>query len=219
MSFLSNAPLLSGRVQRSYATLSSATKSAHHILSNGNLTYASANGQLQGISISTVGKSSGKWYWELTLNSFVGSSGSSTNLAGISSIVPPFGNGTGYWLGVTSGTVSIRPNTYSSAYWSYFGSGISPNQSGSWATDYAVGSILSFALDLQSLTFQIYLNGVSIGTAVSIPAGTYYASVGTDGQGVNGTLNFGQNAWSTNITVETTRNSLFASGFNQGLYS
>lgn len=218
MSFLSNAPLLSSAtVVRTYAALNPATKTAHHILSNGNLTYASTNGQPQGITVSTIGKSTGKWYWELILNSFVGVSGSSTNLAGISSTVPTLGNN--LWLGATTGTASIRPNLYSSSYWYYFGSGLSPNQSGFWSTDYTTNSILSFALDLQSLTFQIYLDGTSIGTAISIPAGIYYAAVGTDGQGVNGTLNFGQNTWSTDPTVTTTRNSLFSSGYNQGLYN
>lgn len=199
-----------------YATWNTATKSANITFSNGNLTFTGTQGAPSGFSTATIGKSSGKWYWEITVNSFGGSGvpGNSRNLAGVSSTVPALNNSTGE-IGALPNTAGMRGNAFNTAVWYNFGSF---QNLGSFTTDWAVGSVLSYALDMTGGTLQIYLDGVYVGTSIPVPAGTFYPACGSDGQGLSATANFGQNAWSTNATVTTTRNTLAAAGYNLGVY-
>ena len=194
-----------------YATWNTATKSVNITFSNGNLTFTGVVGAATGYSTATVGKSSGKWYWEITVNSIVGSIGLSRNVAGISSTVPALNNSTGE-IGSLANTAGMRGNAFNTAVWYNFGSF---QNLGSWTTDWAVGSVLSYALDMTGGTLQIYLDGTYVGTSIPVPAGTFYPACGSDGQGLSATANFGQSSWSS--STASLRATLSGLGYTIGL--
>ena len=195
-----------------YPTWNPATKANAITFSNGNLTFTGTNGIQTGYSTATVGKSSGKWYWEITINSIVGTIGSSRNVAGVSNTVPALNNSTSE-IGAITGTAGMRGNAFNTAVWYNFGSF---QNLGSWTTDWAVGSVLSYALDMDGLTLRIYLDGNYINTSIPLPSGTFYPACGSDGQGLQGTANFGQNSWSS--TTSTLRSTLSGLGYTIGIY-
>lgn len=212
VTFAQKLPIRIGRAGITYPTWNPATKANAITFSNGNLTFKGTNGIQTGYSTATVGKSSGKWYWEITINSIVGSIGSSRNVAGVSNTVPALNNNTSE-IGVLTGTAGMRGNAFNTAVWYNFGSF---QNLGSWTTDWAVGSVLSYALDMDGLTLQIYLDGNYINTSIPLPLGTFYPACGSDGQGLQGTANFGQNSWSA--TTATLRSTLSSSGYTIGIY-
>jgi hypothetical protein len=168
-----------------YATLNPADEGANTTLSNGNLTSTSYAGS--GVR-ANMGKSSGKWYWEVTLNSFADGAYPAV-------------------LGITSGSTSLHDTWLTTPNYSYYpinfgGYGQliwSNNSRTSFGSPATVGEVVGIALDLDNLTMKIYVNGVLAGVAYStFPAGTYYPYV-TDPQGGIGpsdasteTVNFGQ---------------------------
>lgn len=193
-----------------YPTWSATNKSSNITLSNGNLTFTGTAGQT-GIGIATVGKSSGKWYWEITVDS---ASAVGLEYAGVTNVVPVSGNTSR--LGVVTNSIAYRGNASSYCYLK--------NVTGSFATqgtgcntDVVKNMVLSFALDMDNLTFTEYLNGNIINTAVTgLPAGTWYPACQSDGQRNAGTANFGQNSWSG--VTSTLRSTLSGLGYTIGIY-
>lgn len=169
-----------------YATWNPSDKGANVTLSGGNLSGTTVVGG--GFARSTIGKSSGKWYWE-------------ANTANVRSI-----------LGVAYSTASV--SAYLSAItdgWAYYGAnGIVYNNSATVFTGatYTTTDVIGFALDATAGTLAIYKNNTLQGTVTGL-SGTIYAAAGGDGGGVSSwTFNFGATAMAYSPPA----------GFNAGLY-
>jgi hypothetical protein len=178
---------------RTYATWDPVNSGGGAALSNNNLT---SNGlQTNGVAVSSIGMSSGKWYWEQT------SSGVRYPIVGIGegSTLPtnyPGGNthGWGYYGGDGPGV--------------FLHSGVINNVT-SWTSS---SQVVGTAFDADAGTLTFYLNGIQLGSPITgIPAATYFAASGGDTNSAtsNTTVNFGQ------ISFKYAP----PSGYNKGLYS
>ena len=115
------------------------------------------------MSLCTVGKSSGKWYWEIVLNS----------------------GGLGCCMGIAQ--VQVNYNTYLGSLvngWSYttFGAGSYKQNSGSsptYGTPVSIGDVIGFALDMNSNSITVYKNNVSMGVMFTGLYGTVYPAIGS----------------------------------------
>jgi hypothetical protein len=168
---------------RTYATLNPADKAPSNItLSNGNLTDVSALGS--GVR-GTIGKSSGKWYYEVSITALAGGYPPVIGIAGADNpLVQGWAGTSDYTYWGSGGGVLIWGNNSRVAY----------------GTNTGVGDIVGVAVDLDNRQVTFYRNGVSQGvayTSAKLPAGTYYPFV-SDPYGYNlsttMTVNFGQNA-------------------------
>lgn len=155
----------SGTVSFSYATWNPVDKDVNVTLSGGNLTAVSSTSS----SVrATIGKSSGKWYWEIHVDS-----------------------GTTISIGIAQSTDSlatIAGNDVTS--WGYLYQGNIQNNSGLVAgpvTTYTAGDVIGVALNLDTNSIRWYKNNVSQ-DAESISAGTYYPVVSWS---ATSTANFG----------------------------
>jgi hypothetical protein len=195
-----------------YATWSTTNKSSNITLSNGNLTYKGITGNY-GIGISTVGKSSGKWYWEITVDS---ASASGNEFLGVTNVVPTSGNLSR--LGVITNSVTYRGNSGGVTYCYVKNLTGAPVTQGTGCTaDLVKNDVVSIALDMDALQVTIYINGSAVSSAVTgLNAGTWYAGCQSDGLSGQGTANFGQNSWSS--VTATLRSTLSSSGYTIGLY-
>lgn len=179
---------------RVYATWNPADKGGGVTLSNGNRTVTLATTPTDGGSVrSTIGKSSGKWYWEVTVDGTT-----SWSLPGIA---------------LASATVASS-NVYVSSpggygYYTSLGTKYNNNSSTSYASSSAPGNVIGVALDMDAGTLTFYRNGVSLGVAFTGLSGTFYAAEGNYTLNAQiSTTNFGQSAFAYSVP----------SGFNPGLY-
>jgi hypothetical protein len=146
-----------------YATYNSSYKGTTVTLSGGNLVMSATptNGvACATIGSSTTGKSTGKWYWEIT----------NTTRGGNSSI------------GITK-SLSMNLNTFCGAdanAWAYYSNG--GGSGGYWSagaftfpawSDYVLGDVIGVALDAGGNTVSFYKNNVLQGT-LSISGGNYF---------------------------------------------
>ncbi|MBI5078225.1 MAG: fibronectin type III domain-containing protein, partial [Candidatus Yonathbacteria bacterium] len=153
-----------------YATLNPSDKSSNITLSNGNLT---ANTSVSyNVVRANMGKSSGKWYWEVT--------GNSEATRGIGNVSATLYN----WLGVDANGWSVYQtgskynNGSGTAYMSSFGN----------------SDVLGFYLDMDNGTLGVTKNGVNQGIAFTGLTGTLYPAITiTTSGGV--TVNFGASAF------------------------
>lgn len=182
-------------VSNTYATWNPSDKSANITLSGGNLIAQSTSAASDYQVRSTIGKSSGKWYWECT---FV-RGGLPTDpffvIGGISGGSESVNNYTGFTNGCC---ITTDGNTYQNASQTVTGWG-------AW-TD---GQVAGFAWDAGAGTLQVYRNNVLLGTVGSGFSGTYYAGTGTYQTLGTTTTNFGA----------TTMAYTAPAGFNQGVYN
>ena len=158
----------SGNNPGNYATLNPLNKhNSNNTLSNGNLefTTSGSDGCLQE---STIGMSSGKFYFEV-----VYSAGSTGQLAGIRK--PGSRNYDNSYI--YTGTANKYTNGGSGAS---YGAGL------------ANGDVIGTAFDADNGTLTFYKNGVSQGQAFSGISGTYSFLVGSFGGPPTGIVNFGQ---------------------------
>jgi len=170
-----------------YATWNPADKGAGMTLSGSNLT---ATVGTPAMVRSTIGKSSGKWYWEVTRGS--GSSdnviGIANSSAGLTSYVGSDANGWGY-----IGSSGQKTNNASAA---------------AFGASYTTGDIIGVALDMDTGQVTMYKNNTSQGIMYTGLTGTIYAAFGTGNSGDNVTANFGATA----LTYSP------PGGYNAGLY-
>lgn len=172
-------------------------------LSNGNLTVTVSGANAATYARATVTKTSGKWYWEYTIDqqTFV-STGIQLPAHSLSGEVGGYAEDYGFhdvpWF---SGPIEGAKENNASA--SRYGGTPSVN-----------GDVIGVALDLDSGTITYYRNGVSLGVMYSglsgekaIIAGAI-VSGGTDPDTII-TANFGQSAFAYSVP----------SGYNSGLYS
>jgi hypothetical protein len=203
-----------------YATLDPVRKQGSITVSGSNLTAtgASVGG---GVGIATIGKNTGKWYWETLINHCTATVYGKIGITNILMVVPyttptnlgggpAANNATVGYEGVapSDGTLKIRYN---------FGT---PNQflNGNGGT-IIIGDTLSTALDCTNNQVTFYRNGVLVATLNSLSSGTvwypaYHIPPNTPVNSV--TFNFGQNPWS--VVTAGIRASLFSSGYTLGLY-
>jgi hypothetical protein len=156
-----------------YATWDPAKKGSNIALSNGNLT-ASNGSAGNGTVLSTIGVSSGKPFWELTV----------TNATDTT------------WLGIATVLANTANTLGSDVYgWGYRGgassAGLTNNNSTSaYGGHYVTGDKVGVGLDMDNGTLAFWLNGVYQGIAATGLTGTWYAAVSKNGV-FNFTANFG----------------------------
>jgi hypothetical protein len=160
-----------GEVRGNYATLNVLAKGSAQSITNGNLDIA-ATSTVDNNTPSTIGMTSGKWYFEVTV----------TNLPGTGE----------YLIGLGK---NLSPNTVigsNATSWSYKDTGelYTNNVLTAYGASYTTNDVLS-AADAGTLTF--YKNGASQGVAATgITSGPYFFLVGTYGSGGSRVANFGQ---------------------------
>jgi hypothetical protein len=168
-----------GEVRGNYAT--------SNPLDNGGQTLANGNLDITGIASNwrgtrgTIGMSSGKWYWEVTI-SFT-NSGSNQSL-----------------LGIATNAASISGNYASAgAYgWEYYSSNGNKFNNGSnpgYGASYTSGDVIGIAFDADSGALTFYKNGSSQGTAYTgLTSGPYFPSFSLYGTSLV-SFNAGQRAF------------------------
>ncbi len=176
-----------GEVVGNYATwnpVNSNTHSAYYTLSNGNLKCVAVGGQNQssgnrGFCVSTIGMSSGKYYFELTVDL----NDNNDHAVGIAKAAA-----TGYYS--TAGN------------WTYQATGQKFANSGggnSYGASYTVGDIIGVAFDADTGALVCYKNGSSQGTLATVTVGeTYFFVWAIDAgtaQDYEVSANFGQRAF------------------------
>jgi len=158
---------IGGGVAPTYATWNPADKDASITLSGGNLTaVGSSTGSVRG----TLGKATGKWYWEALCNS------AGTMGVGVVQLAD---------------SLATLPG-YTANGWGYFYSGQEINNSLllNLASTYTSGDVIGVALDAGASTVKWYKNNVLQDTQ-TLSAGTYYPICGWN---ANYTANFGASA-------------------------
>jgi len=186
--------MLTAEFVTNYATLDPSATGTGYTLSGGNLTLtgnsAAAGSQF---SRSTLSKSSGKWYWEVTVN----------NLS--SSIKIGLCNG--------SAVYSTDDPINSANALAYRNTGLYQYNSTNYGSNssYASTNVIGVALDVGGQTVTFYKNNVaqsawSIGALIG--SGPYYFCMGEGGTSDAVTINFGATA----LTYTP------PAGYNAGLY-
>lgn len=188
------AALNFGTTDKNYAEWNDAKRHQTITLSNGNLTAIGSSDQTtNGAVLATIGKSSGKWYWEITVSISIGQAhGAST---------------TGEALDAGVGFANLSGKR---VYYSQTGNAYLPDTA--YGASYGAGDRLGFALDMDAGTLTAYRNGVSQGVLVSGLSGVFYpysiVSSVNPGTPAQITANFGQTAFVYAVPA----------GFNPGLY-
>jgi hypothetical protein len=159
-----------GTVRGNYSTLNPLNLGASATLANGNLDHASTSG-VWTTALSTIGMTSGQWYFEATMTS------TGEQMVGIAN--QAFTTST--YLGANSNS------------WAYYSTGFKYfNASASaYGTAYSNGAVIGVALDLDAGTVTFYANGSSQGQAFSGLTGPLFFGV----SGISSTtrvVNFGQ---------------------------
>lgn len=166
-----DVPTLTSATASNFATLNPLDKGAAITLSDGNLT--ADNTATAAIAKSTIGVSSGKWYWEITVGAIYGHAGIANAAASLSVYIGLDANG---WA-------------YNSSNGLLYTNGATSGTNATWMT---VGDVIGFAFDATAGTLAFYKNGSLQPSSFSgIPAGTYHAAIGTSANGTNH-FNFGQ---------------------------
>lgn len=180
---VSGSPTTPTTLPSVYATWNPADKGSGVTLSGGNLTAACTgfNTMVRG----TIGKSSGKWYWEVTVvaaDGFGPVVGIATAAASVNNFLGSDASGFGYYGGTGNKYTAGSPNAYGATL--------------------ANGDVVGIALDLDAGTLTFYKNHVSQGVAFTGLVGTFYPAVSGAQQGVSVqqvTANFG----ATSLAVPT----------------
>lgn len=153
-------------------------KNASITLSNGNLTAACTSSGIGGVR-SIVGVSTGKWYWELTVQTanareIVGAADSGYSLAAI------LGN---------------SANSY--GYFAFDGNKRNNSSATAYGASYGNTDIISVLLDMDAGTITFWKSGVTQGQAFSGLTGTQFAafSGGSASNTEQVTANFGGTAF------------------------
>ena len=166
-----------GEVRGNYCTLNPLDKSTSGgAAKNGNLDYAATQASWDMIR-STFGMSSGKWYWEVSVNS---SSFGITGIAQASVVLQNNYFSAGAWLGYNAANGD-----------KYSGTGGATAYGASWN---ASNDICGVAFDADAGTLTFYKNGTSQGVAYTSLSGTYFPTH-TLYDTSTATLNFGQRAF------------------------
>lgn len=176
-------------------TWNPADKSAAVTLSGGNLAASATTGSLNNASVrGTVGKNTGKWYWEYTITTFDPFSG--TMLVGVSNLSFPINTTAG--VGTTSDSWA----------WSSFGGAIHGGATVGNGGQYTHGDVIGFALDMNAGTLTLYINGSATGIVFTGLTGVIYPTVSMAITAITVTANFGATAFA--FTAPTGFSALFS---------
>lgn len=170
--------LLLSATKRVYSTWNPSSKSTGVTLSNANLSFAFSSSY--NLCRATAGRSSGKWYWEIT----VGANQSDLTLGVCNASESTTAGNT--WVGVSS-------NSWG---WANFNGFLYTNNTAvTNVGTFSPGDVLGFALNMDAGTITFYKNGASVGSFSGL-TGTIYPACGnftaTTG---SGTANFGASAF------------------------
>lgn len=177
---------------RTYATWNPADKQVNLTLSGGNLTGAVSTPNSGGVR-ATIGKNSGKWYWEVVFS----------NIPTLSSY---------FGCGLTLAAAGYQPGQIAnSAGYIRDSSGGYLFQNGSLVSTVTAGATLGFAFDADAQTLQILVSNVPQGTLTGLSASALFPTAFID---ATDNLNtFTANFGATTLTYTP------PSGFNPGLYN
>lgn len=172
-----------------FATWDPATAAPLVTLSGGNLT-VSSGGAYDTVVKSTISKTTGKWYWEVTI--------ASTNQV----------------IAVSNSSVVIPTVTASPYSWVYYGGDGKKYNSGissAYGATFGPGDVIGVAMDVDAGSVEFYKNGVSQGVAFTgaFTGQTMYATIGGFTPPNFGTTNFGATPFAY----------IVPSGYNSGLYT
>lgn len=160
-----------------YATWDSANKGASITLSGSDLT---ATGGLDNKGVrSTIGVSSGKWYWE------------------ISDVVPNVGSMIGVALSSVNMDATVFSQTGVKEVDGFDGSKFVDGANSGYTTSWKAGNptTLSVALDMDGGTVNLWVSGVDKGNIATGLTGTFYALYSVDSSASSCTANFGATAF------------------------
>lgn len=175
---------------RDYATLSPTDKHASIAVSGNTATVASNSSWVSGRA--TLGKSTGKWFYEVTITTSPSQDvamGVSSGSFGLSSYI---GTSADSWGKFPRHNLKINNSTNVS-----YGSGVQ-------------GDVIGVAFDMAAGTLEFYRNGVSEGQAYSNLTGTLFPAYSLETSSTTARLdfNFGATAFAYSVP----------SGFNPGVY-
>lgn len=140
---------------------------------NDGLTVLRSSGPGWGIALATIGKSTGKWYWEVSPSL----SGSLNTMVGVE-----LANASGPYPGLgAAGTLGL---------YAYDGAVLQGAGTGKVFASFTGGDVIGFALDADAKTVQAYKNGVLTGTYTNVSAN--FPAVAPFQFGNEVTANFGQ---------------------------
>jgi len=176
------------KAEKTYATWNSSDKTANITLSNGNL-YATANDSNWAVVRSTIGTSSGKWYWEYTIKS------DTHVMTGISQSSSTIGSSHGF--------------TANSWGWYFDGNKYNNGTPTAYANSYTNNDVIGVALDMDNGTITMYKNGSSQGTMYTGLSQNIYATIGVYGSGKYIIANFGASEFTYSVP----------NGYNAGLFT
>lgn len=179
---------------RKFATWDATTKGADVSITNGGLTassnYTGAGAHCIG---ATIGKTSGYWSWEVTIDSIA-----------VGGVYP--------MLGVAAASFAVATADYpgstidSIGYYGGSGNRYTNGSPTTFGSPYTTGDVLRFELDAVARTCQVFKNNVSMGIFPALGGTDAIFPVGIESSTV--TANFGATPFNNPPT----------SGFNTGLY-
>jgi hypothetical protein len=176
-----------------YATWDPAKKGSSMTLSNGNLT-STITGSTWQSALATIGKSSGKWYWEIK---FEGTQGGTDLIGGV---------------GLSTITLASYLGSDANGYSYYNGSpGIKINNGTQTNvnTTFTVNDVIGYKLDMDGGSLAVQKNGIDVATLFTGLSGTFYPAYSQINTGNQLTVNFGATAFAYTVP----------SGFNAGVYT
>ena len=161
-----------GNGRGNYCTLNPIDKGANITLANANLS-GSHPSSTNGCVRSTIGMSSGKWYWEVTVDAIAPMIGIANASATLSDFPGVDANGWSYY-----GATAVKYNNASAT---------------SYGATYTAGDVIGVAFDADAGSLTFYKNGVSQGVAFSgLASNTYFAASGRGTNTAGVSFNFGQ---------------------------
>jgi len=143
-----------------YATWDTVLCDANITLSGGNLTATGDGGAAGDSCLSNVGKSSGKWYWEIT-------------------IVSADANGSLSGIGTSAKTLStwLGNDAVSYGYYSANGRKFFNSANLGYGATYTTGDVIGVALNMDDGEIEFFKNGTTQGVAYTGISGTFYAGM------------------------------------------
>ena len=173
-----------GEVSGNYCVLNPLDTKLIH--SNGNLDATASTSQTWVTGRGTMAMPSGKFYWEVTINSLSTTSDTAVQL-GIGALTASLPSNDG----------AADSNAF--VYLNFNGKKMSGGSEASYGASYTTGDVIGVAFDADAGTLVFYKNGSSQGTAYSsLDADKQYApliSLGRSSTSTSISVNFGQRPW------------------------
>jgi len=177
---MTDVPTLTSATAANFCTWNPLLNSSYTTLSNGNLTSVGNTSTDNGLNVGTIGVSSGKWYWEATIQGLNGTS--VYPRPGFICNIPA--NGNAVQAGVTA-TLGLRYNPDGEIF-------KNTNVSVGVFASFTTNDVISFALDVDSLTCGVYKNNTLQTTVTGLTLNKQFFPANVPYDGGNLSANFGQ---------------------------